>query len=32
MPWHLSLEKTKWKLDKTPDKNPVYGVFTLKKG
>jgi hypothetical protein len=25
------LEKTKWKPDKTPDKNPVYGVFTLKK-
>jgi hypothetical protein len=25
------LEKTKWKLDKTKDKNPVYVVFTLKK-
>ncbi len=25
------LEKTKWKLDNTTDKNPVYGVFTLKK-
>jgi len=25
------LEKTKWKPDKAMDKNPVYGVFTLKK-
>lgn len=25
------LKKTKWKPDKTTDKNPVYGVFTLKK-
>jgi hypothetical protein len=25
------LEKTNWKLDITMDKNPVYGVFTLKK-
>jgi len=25
------LENTKWKLNHTTDKNPVYGVFTLKK-
>jgi len=25
------LKKTKWKLDKTANKNPVYGIFTLKK-
>jgi hypothetical protein len=25
------LENTKWKLGKTTDKNPVYGIFTLKK-
>jgi hypothetical protein len=25
------LEKTKWKLDNTTNKNPVYGVFLLKK-
>jgi hypothetical protein len=26
------LERTRWKLENTVDKNPVYGVFSLKKG